>query len=294
MAFCGTLLFYRWTAATPLSEAPSDVQEVLKYFDTTCATLRIPHRVTIKNAQDEGTDCALVNVFGLDDLHYRRLEHCFSEGPVACRIDGGSGLPSSAVFFLPAGGPIINPGCYEMELMDLVKQRDVATLSALSDLVFQMGPHIMATRQKRRWRTDAAQLLAANKQATLEIPVNEMTFPMASVGYLAKRLCDYHLLEADLAARCTVDSDEGACEDDGKRYCAMLMAILQLVRDLMEDVQSKRTVVMMEPAVEAPTVDPRGQTGVAPPPPLYAQPKRRLQPPHTVESDRRPWKRSRE
>ena len=78
MAFCGTLLFYRWTAATPLSEAPSDVQEVLKYFDTTCATLRIPHRVTIKNAQDEGTDCALVNVFGLDDLHYRRLEHCIA------------------------------------------------------------------------------------------------------------------------------------------------------------------------------------------------------------------------
>ena len=102
------------------------------------------------------------------------------------------------------------------------------------------------------------------------------------------------MLEAELAARCTVGSDEGACEDDGKRYCAMLMAILQLVRDLMEDVQSKRTVVMMEPAVEAPTVDPRGQTGVAPPPPLYAQPKRRLQPPHTVESDRRPWKRSRE
>ena len=294
MAFCGTLLFYRWTAATPLSEAPSDVQEVLKYFDTTCATLRIPHRVTIKNAQDEGTDCALVNVFGLDDLHYRRLEHCFSEGPLPCREDPDSQRHSSAVVFLAGSGPMIAPGCNEMELMDLVRQRDVVTLSALSDMVLLMQPFAWGPRQKRRWRMDASQVLAAKNQASWEIPANEMRFPMASVDYLARRISAYHMLEAELAARCTVGSDEGACEDDGKRYCAHLMAIFQIARELVEDVQSKRTVVMMEPAVEAPTVDPRGQTGVAPPPPLYAQPKRRLQPPHTVESDRRPWKRSRE
>ena len=275
MAFCGTFLFYRWTAATPLIEAPPDVQAVLMYFQTTCATLRIPHKVTIKNAQDEGTDCAVINVFGLDDLHSRRLEQCFSQGPLTCRDDPDTKLPASAVVFLAGSGPMIAPGCNEMELMDLVRQRDVVTLCALSDLVLQVGPFIFGTMQKRRWRMDASQLLAAKNQASWEISANEMNFPMASVGYLARLVRDYHMLEAELAARCTVGSDEGACEDDGKRYCAHLMAILQIARELMEDVQSKRTFVMTEQPVEAPTVDPRGQAGDATRPLPWAHPTRR-------------------
>ena len=110
---------------------------------------------------------------------------------------------------------------------------------------------------------DASQLLAAKNQAAWEIPANEMKFPMASVGYLARLVRDYHMHEAELLARCTVGSVEGACEDDGKRYCAHLMAILQIARELMEDVQSKRPFVMTEQPVEAPTVDPRGQAGDA-------------------------------
>ena len=70
-------------------------------------------------------------------------------------------------------------------------------------------------------------------------------------------------------------SVEGACEDDGKRYCAHLMAILQIARELMEDVQSKRTFVMTEQPVEAPTVDPRGQAGDATRPLPWAHPTRR-------------------
>ena len=251
MAFCGTLLFYRWTAATPLNEAPSVVQDVIIYFTSNCVNLRIPHRVTIKDAQDEGTDCALVNLWGVDDLHCMKLHDAFVHGPMHCRIDPGSGLPASAVAFLPDGGPFIDPGCQEMELMDLVKQRYHSTLSALRDLVLQVGPHINWPRQKRRWRADAAQLMAAERQAAAPIPVNAMKFPLASVEYLSWRIRDYHLLEAELAARCTADSGEGVCEGRVRRQCATLMAIIQLARELMEAHQGQRSAEIMEQAVVA-------------------------------------------
>ena len=71
------------------------------------------------------------------------------------------------------------------------------------------------------------------------------------------------------------------------------MAILQLARELMEDVQGQRSAEIMEQAVLAPTAEPRGQTGDAPPPPAAAQPKRQPQPSQADLLDGRRGKRAR-
>ena len=84
MKFSGALLFYRWTPPTPWGEAPPVVQRVIANFAYEYVNLRIPHRVTIKDAQDEGTDCALVNLWGVDDWHRMMLHEAFKHGPLDC------------------------------------------------------------------------------------------------------------------------------------------------------------------------------------------------------------------
>ena len=240
MKFSGALLFYRWTPPTPWGEAPPVVQRVIANFAYEYVNLRIPHRVTIKDAQDEGTDCALVNLWGVDDWHRMMLHEAFKHGPLDCRIDPRNGLPASAVAFLPDGGPLIDPGRQEMELMDLVQARDHSTLAALHDLVLRVGFHIHGPKQKRRWRSDASQLMAAKAQAAVDLPLSSMKFPLASVEFLALQLREYHLCEAELAARCTADSGEGAREACGRLQCALLQAIQHLTLDLMQVLQGQR------------------------------------------------------
>ena len=63
--------------------------------------------------------------------------------------------------------PLIDPGRQEMELLGLVQALDHSTLTALRDLVLRVGPSINLSRQKRRWRADAAQLMAAEAQAAV-------------------------------------------------------------------------------------------------------------------------------
>ena len=80
------------------------VQVVIKHAIYEYVNLQIPHRVTIKDAQDEGTDCAIVNLWSVDDRHCMNLHDAFEHGPLDCRIDPRNGLPASAVAFLPMGG----------------------------------------------------------------------------------------------------------------------------------------------------------------------------------------------
>ena len=80
MQFSGALLFYRWTPPTPWGEAPTVVQKVIANFAYEYVNLRIPHRVTIKDAQDEGIDCALVNLWDVDDRHCTKLHDAFEHG----------------------------------------------------------------------------------------------------------------------------------------------------------------------------------------------------------------------
>ena len=124
--------------------------------------------------------------------------------------------------------------------MDLVQARDHSTLSALHDLVLRVGFHIHGPQQKRRWRSDASQLMAAKAQAAVDFPLELMKFPVASVEFLALQLREYHLCEAKLAARCTADSDDGACQADGRHGCALLHAIQCMTLEFMQVLQGQR------------------------------------------------------
>ena len=274
MQFSGTLLFYRWTAATPWNKSPPGVDEVIRKSVHNCVKLRIPHNVTIKDAEDEGTDCTFVHLWDVEELHCSWLHAYFEDGPLECRLDEGNGRPSSTVAFLPGGTPLIDPRLNEVELFHFVQARDHSTLQVLLDLVMKVGCHMefFGRRQRRRWHADANCLMTSAARAAVPVPVAHggdvadrcsMRFPIASLKYVAAMRREYYLVEAEVAARCTADSGEGGGGSNQRSLCAHIMAIVQLLQAVMAQVQGLRAGEIMDDAAAAFMAD----TGDGPPPP---------------------------